>query len=312
MRRGAAVLSAGCALMLALAGCGSSDGSGGSVTGAVKAAGGPPAGGWPQPVNGQLTPAMCGLLTDADYAKYGHQRLPVVSQKRVPDQPNAVDCLYTTEDDLNLGLQPTAESARIAYAAGLADHKRRLSEDRRPTVLASNVVPGADESWFDYWTLGTADSKFKEYEIQVRRGSLLVGVTLSGLKGEHEQDPRTVLSGLAGLVLQRIPNVGRADTGRTTMAKFTVTGPGHAKQIAYNDPSTAKTITLKNVKLPWHVEKPLVTLGSPFVMLNLTAVSGRTMVAVGCEISVNGVTVVEQPPQITGFANCMKSYTPPK
>jgi len=313
MRRGAAVLSAGCALVLALAACGSSSGGdGGGVTGAVKAAGGPPAGGWPQPVNGQLTPKMCGLLTDADYAKYGHERLPVDSQKRVDNEPNAIDCLYMTEDDLNLGLQPTAESAKVAYAAGLADHKRRLSEDRRPTVLASNIVPGADESWFDYWTLGTADAKFKEYEIQVRRGSLLVGMILSGLKGKHEQDPRTVLSGLAGLVLQRIPNLGRADTGRTTMARFTVIGPGHAKQIVYNDPTTSKTITLKNVKLPWHVDKPLVTVGAPFVMLNLTALSGQTMVAIGCDISVNGETVVEEAPQVTGFATCMKSYTPPK
>ena len=135
MRRGAAALSAGCALVLTLTACGSSGGDGGGITGAVKAAGGPPAGGWPQPVNGQLTPAMCGLLTDADYAKYGHERLPVDSQKRVDGQPNAVDCLYTTEDDLNLSLQPTAQSAKVAYAAGLADHKKRLSEDRRPTVV---------------------------------------------------------------------------------------------------------------------------------------------------------------------------------
>jgi hypothetical protein len=305
------VLSAGCALVLVLAACGSSSGGGG-IKSAVKAAGGPPAGSWPQPVNGQLTPAMCGLLTDSDYAKYGHQRLPVDSQKRVDGQPNAVDCLYMTEDDLNLSLQPTAEAAKLAYSAGLSDHKKRLTEDRRPTVLASGVVPGADESWFDYWTLGTANSKFKEYEIQVRRGSLLVGIVLSGLKGKNEQDPRTVLSGLAGLVLQRIPDVGRADTGKTIKARFSVIGPGRAKQITYNDPTTSKTVTLKNVKLPWHVDKPLVALGSPFVLLNLSALSGQTMSAIGCTIAVDGQTVIEQAPQIGGFANCMKSYTPPK
>jgi len=308
MKRGATALSMGCALLLALAGCGTRAGGGG---GGAEAAG-PPAGGWPQPVNGRLTTKMCGLLTDADYAKYGHERLPVVSQKQVDDQPNAVDCLYTTQDDLNLSLQPTAEAARLAFADTLDDHKERLTEDHRQTVLANNVVPGADESWFDYWTLGTANSKFTEYEIRVRRGALLVGITLSGLKGEKEQDPRVLLSGLAGLVLQRIPSVGKTDTGRTHKAEFTVIGPGRAKQIVYSDPTSQKSVTLKNVKLPWHVEKPLVALGGPFVMLNLSAFSGRSMVSVGCNISVDGQTVVQQDPQITGLATCMKTFTPPK
>jgi hypothetical protein len=309
MGRGAAALSLGCALLLALAGCGTKTTGGG---GGGAAAAGPPAGGWPQPVNGRLTTKMCGLLTDADYAKYGHERLASVSQKKVDDLPNAIDCLYMTEDDLDLNLQPTAEAAKLSFAAALKAHKERLAEDQRSTVLAQNVVPGADESWFDYWTLGTADSKFTEYEIRVRRGSLLVGITLSGLKGKKEQDPRVLLSGLAGLVLQRIPAVGKTDTGRTHRAKFTVIGPGRAKQITYNDPTTQKGVTLKNVKLPWHVEKPLVATGSPFVMFNLSAFSTRSMVAIGCNISVDGETVVQQAPQITGFANCMKTYTPPK
>jgi hypothetical protein len=307
MRRGAA-LSLGCALLLAPAGCGTK--AGGSGAGDAQAAG-PPAGGWPQPENGRFTTKMCGLLTDADYAKYGHKRLPVVSEKKIEDQPNAIDCLYMTEDELNLNLQPTAEAAKLRFAATLEDHKRRLSEDRRATVLAQNVVPGAAESWFDYWTLGTAGSKFTEYEIQVRRGALIVGMTLSGLKGKNEQDPRVLLSGLAGLVLQRIPTVGKADTGRMQQARFTVVGPGRAKQIIYNDPTSDKTITLKNVKLPWHVEKPLLALNAPFVLLNLSAISGGPMAGVGCSISVDGETVIQQAPQI-GLATCMKNYTPPK
>jgi hypothetical protein len=306
MRRGVAVA---CALMLALAGCGTKLPGGHS---AAKPSGGPPPGGWPQPVNGQLTTQMCGLLTDADYAKYGHQRLPMVSEKRVDNEPNAVACLYTVEDELTLNLQPTAEAAKLTYDAELRDHKRRLVEDSRPTVLAENVVPGSDQSWFDYWTLGTANSKYTEYEISVRRGSLVVGMILSGLKGKKEQDPRVVLSGLAGLVLQRIPAVGRTDTGKTQKARFSVLGPGRAKQITYNDPTTSKTVTLKNVKLPWHVEKPLVTLGSPMVMFTLNAISSSPMAALGCGISVDGQTVVVQQPRIGGFASCLQSYTPPK
>jgi hypothetical protein len=306
MKRGAAVV---CALVLALAGCGTKLPGGHS---AAKASGGPPPGGWPQPVNGQLTTQMCGLLTDADYAKYGHERLPMVSEKRSDNEPNAVDCLHMTQDDLTLNLQPTAEAAKLTYDARLRDHKHRLVEDGRPTVLAENVVPGSDQSWFDYWTLGTANSKFTEYEIGVRRGSLIVSMILSGLKGKKEKDPRVVLSGLAGLVLQRIPSVGRTDTGKTQKARFSVTGPGRAKQIVYNDPATSKTVTLKNVKLPWHVEKPLVTLGSPMVMFTLNATSNSPMAALGCSISVDGQTVVVQQPGIGAFASCVDSYTPPK
>lgn len=310
MRRGAAALSLGCALLLALAGCGTKTNGGGGGDSAQAA--GPPAGGWPQPDNGRLTTKMCGLLTDADYAKYGHKRLPVVSEKKVDDLPNAINCLYMTEDELSLDLQPTAEAAKLSFGATLDDHKKRLAEDQRATVLAQNVVPGAAESWFDYWTLGTGDSKFTEYEIQVRRGALIVGIILSGLKGKKEQDPRVLLSGLAGLVLQRIPAVGKADTGRMQQAKFTVVGPGRAKEITYNDPTSQKSVTLKNVKLPWHAEKPLLALNAPFVMLNLSAVSSNAMVPIGCSISVDGETLVQQAPRITGFTNCMKTYTPPK
>ncbi|WP_285567118.1 hypothetical protein [Actinoallomurus iriomotensis] len=308
MKRGAMLVPL--VLTAVLTACGS--GSSGGAKSSENSGGGPPKGGWPQPVNGQLTPQMCGLLTDADYAKYGHTRLPVISQKRLDNAPNAIDCLYTTSDELDIGLQPTAEAAKTQYAAGLKDHKERLTEDSRPTVLATNVVQGADESWFDYWTLGTANSQFKEYEISVRRGSLVVGIVLSGLKGKNEKDPRTVLTGLAGLVLQRIPNVGRTDTGKTHKAEFAVAGAGRAKQIVFNDPTSGAVTTLKNVKLPWHVEKPLINYGQAQIMLNLTAVSGTPMAAIGCNISVDGKTVVQEDPKIGGFANCSQPFTPPK
>jgi hypothetical protein len=295
------------ALTAALAGCGT--GASGDDKGKKDA--GPPPGGWPQPVNGQLTTQMCGLLTNADYAKYGHERLPSVSQKRVDGAPNAIDCMYMTSDDLSLALQPTAEAARVQYSQGLKDHKNRMREDDRPSILATNVVSGADESWFDFWTLGTANSKFKEYEVDARRGSLLVTITLSGLKGKNEKDPRTLLSGLAGLVLQRIPNVGRTDTGTTQKARFTVVGSGRARQIVYNDPTTAKTITLKNVRLPWHVDRPVVNTGQGQIIFNLNAVAGSPMGLVGCQISVEDQSVVQEPPRM-GMTSCIETYTPTK
>jgi hypothetical protein len=309
MRRGILIA---CALMVALTGCGgtsakTSTGSGGSGGDAA----GPPPGGWPQPVNGQLTTQMCGLLTNADYKKYGHDRLPSVSQKKVENQPNAISCMYMTSDELLLDLQPNAESAKLKFAATLKDHKERLTEDQRQSILAQNVVPTAEESWFDYWTIGSEDSKFKEYEIDVRRGALLVTITLSGLHGKTEADPKTLLSGLAGLVLQRIPTVGKTDTGKTQKVRFVVTGSGKAKQINYNDPSTSRSVELKNVKLPWHVDKPLISLGQPSAILQVNAVSGNPMAPIACSVSVDGTTVVDQRPSF-GLATCMGNYNFPK
>jgi hypothetical protein len=96
------------------------------------------------------------------------------------------------------------------------------------------------------------------------------------------------------------------------MARFAVIGQGRARQIIYNDPATAKSITLKNVKLPWHADKPVIANGQPFVLLNLAAISSGPMKPIGCAISVDGSTVVQQAPQITGSAFCMKNYTPSK
>src|SRR4051794_20872583 len=73
MKRGAALrVAVTGVLMAALAAC--DPASAGHKNTGTGTSGGPPPGGWPQPVNGQLTTNMCGLLTNADYAKYGHER----------------------------------------------------------------------------------------------------------------------------------------------------------------------------------------------------------------------------------------------
>ena len=299
----------GSALVIALAGCGSngSGGSGGSGGGEA-AGGGPPPGGWPQPENGRLTEKMCGLLTDADYAKYGHHRLPSVSAKPA-EGGNGVECLYMTQDELSLNLQPTAQSAKLVYAGELKSHKDRLASDHRSTILATGVVPGADESWFDYWTLGTEGAQYKEHELQLRRGSLLVTLVLSGLRGKSEKDPREVLAGLAGLVLERIPEVGKTDTGVTHKVQYQVTGAGTAKLITYSDPGESKTLQRKNVRLPWHLELPIGSLGAQQVPLTLNATSSGTLTPIGCSISVDGKPIKVEPPRIGGLALCLGIYT---
>lgn len=316
--RGPGALSLGCALVIALVGCGSAGGDGwakakanggtaAAGSGAARESAGPPPGGWPQPEGGRLTEKMCGLLTAADYATFGHQRLPSVTEKRSDTGANRVDCLYMTDDELSLDLQPTAVSARLVFAAAYSDHKKRMAADGRQSILATSVVPGADASWYDYATLGSDSGPYKEHELQLRRGSLIVGITLSGIRGKSEPDPRTVLTGLAALVLRRIPNVGTSDTGRTHRVTYEVLGTGRAATLNYSDPTSGKSINRKNVPLPWRVVLPMGETGQPLTVLNLNAASTAPLASLGCRITVDGKILVAQPRR-GGLTFCMGNY----
>lgn len=302
------------ALTVVLSGCGLigiDHPIGGGPPGGAAKAGGPPPGGWPQPENGRFTKKMCGLLTEADYAKFGHQRLPADAEGRpVPGSANSVSCAWIAADQLVLNLQPTADAAKLIFAAGLRQHQRRMAQEGVRPVLATSVVPGADESWFDYWTYVSAGSKRPEHELQLRRGSLIVGLTLSGLRGKNEKEPREVLAGLAALVLQRIPEVGKKDTGVTHKLRFEVLGKGRAQSVSFYDPTRGQTIRRKNVRLPWHSTTPLVTT-QPQVLLNLTAVAPTPFARIGCRISVDGKQLEEQAPTVTGLTNCTATYSQP-
>jgi hypothetical protein len=309
-------LSLGFALVIGLTGCGNDGGGWPPAKGRASAdaaaparAATPPPGGWPQPEGGRLTEKMCGLLTEADYARFGHRRLPSVSEKLSEAGTNRVDCLYMTNDELWLDLQPTAESARLVLAADFRTHKRRMAQDERQSVLATSVVPGADASWYDYATLGSDSGPHQEHELRLRRGSLLVGITLSGIKGKSEQDPRTVLTGLAALVLQRIPDVGKTDTGRTHKVTYQVLGAGRATSITYSDPTAGKAVTRRNVRLPWRLVLPLGETGRPGTPLVLNAASTAPLASLGCRISVDGRTVAAEPRQ-GGLVFCQGDYAP--
>jgi hypothetical protein len=309
VRHGCAIrtIAAGGALALALSGCGGGDGDGtGRTPGPGKPPANPagataPAGGWPQPENGRLTAKMCGLLTDGDYAKYGHERMPQEDAGPAQDGSNAVNCMYMLGDQLTLSLQKSAQGAKIAFKQGLDDHKERLKG--KQSVLASNVVQGADESWFDYSTLGGSPS---EYEVEARRGGLIVGIVLSEVPQHPDKDPKGMLAGLAALVLQRIPDVGKSDTGIVHQVKYVVWGTGGpALQIVYNDPVNSKTVTLKHVKLPWRKEFPMPDTGTqPTAALSITGASAGSL---GCEVLVDGKSVQKQEPS-TGIASCDAMY----
>ncbi|HEY0540258.1 MAG TPA: hypothetical protein VGD53_17950 [Actinoallomurus sp.] len=250
MRRGGPI-ALGCALLLVLTGC--------RLTSGRHDQSGPPAGGWPQPAGTRVTSAMCGLLTDADYARLGHDRKPSTSGT-VRDQTNTVDCLYESVDEMTLSLEPTAAAAKYIFAADLRNHRKQLAEGSRRSDLAGGVVGPADESWFDNWSAGTSGSSPAAHEIRVRRGGLILGITLSGDRGKKERDPRTVLVDLADLVLRRLPHVGARDTGTTHRIEYELIGKGKATGVYWDDYTGIENSDVENLPLPWST---VVEMASP-------------------------------------------------
>ncbi|MFD0684354.1 hypothetical protein [Actinomadura fibrosa] len=300
--RGFGALAVAGFVALAVAGCGGDGGTGGGGdgggSGKTVAA---PAGGWPQPENGRLTEKMCGLLTEADYAEFGHNRMSASTLKRADDGSNAVSCLYTLGDELAMDLQTTAEAAKIAFERDAEDHKRRLASDEKRSVFTADVVQGADESWFDFSTIGSDES---EFELQARRGALTVKLVLN--RGEKDKDPRQMLPALAGRVFQRVGNLGKADTGITHRIRYELTGTGKA-QGSYIDPATVKAVQFKDAKLPWHKEFPVpAPTGNP-VPLTLNAYTKTFGAPLGCRILVDNKPVVEKNSTVSVF--CSATYS---
>jgi hypothetical protein len=301
MRRGTSscLIALGCALVVALTGC--------RLTGGVANAG-PPPGGWPQPAGSRVTKEMCGLLTKADYAQLGHDRQPNVTDA-VNDHENTVDCQYKSTDDMTLTLEPTADFAHYVFAAGLKDHKHQLTEGHRQPALASGVVGAADESWFDYWTLGTAEARPVAHELRLRRGGLILGITLSGVRGKKEKDPRSVLIALADLVLRRLPHVGAKDTGTAHKIQYGAIGPGKAKSIQWEDYTGIQGAgEVGNTRLPWLHTVPMasedgVQPSSPSLRVEASSPSAK----VGCVIVIDNVPVAAKKPT-KGFADCQGEF----
>lgn len=286
----ARLVAAGCALLVALTGC--------RLTAAADDDGGPPPGGWPQPAGGQITENMCGLLTDADYTRLGHVRRPKINSS-VKTRANSLYCQYEGTDEMTLSLQPSADFAKYVFAAELKYHKDQLTENHRGSALVDGVVGAADESWVDYWGPGTAEARPVAHEIRLRRGALILGITLSGARGKREKDPRSVLVGLAGLVLRRLPHVGAKDTGTQHKIEYEAIGTGTAKSIDWADYTGVQNAgALANVRLPWLHMVPLATASGvqpDKLVLRVEARSPRAKV--GCLIVLDGVPVAGERPR---------------
>lgn len=301
MRRGISwrLVALGCALMVVLSGCELMAGGDKEPS--------PPLGGWPQPAGERVTEKMCGLLTKADYSRVGHDG-KVKSSGTVNTTTNTVNCRYESADAMTLSLRPTAAFAKYVFAAGLADHKRQLTNRRQRSALVSDVVGAADESWFDNRTPATAGNGPVAHELRLRRGGLLLGITLSGTRGEKGKDPRSALVDLAGVVLRRLPHVGAKDTGTPHKIQYEVFGPygpGGAKLITWTDYTGVESSgQVTRVRLPWLHTVPMASFdgADPDIpMLHATAISPRAKI--GCLIVVDGEPVAGRKPR-AGYADC--------
>jgi len=280
----------------ALTGCMSSGGDTGD--GPAK----PPAGGWPQPEDGKLTAKMCGLLTAADFKPVGHNLIRALEAQPGKDSSNYVSCAGILGEWLTLDLQPTAESAKIRYDRSLDTRKDVVIVEKQQTVLAQDLLQGADQSWFDYGQ-APAGTKPGNYQLKFRRGALVASVEIDPVDENSVKDPKAALQRLAGLVLERIPEVGRTDTGTTPKVRFEVKGNGKVRSIGYIT-EDHRTQSLEDVQLPWSVELSMADHGDNPVYLKVDASSPATAnpLALSCSISVRG-KVVKQVQQV-GFAIC--------
>ncbi len=289
-------------VLLIAAGCSGDDGESGG--GGVEA----PAGGWPQPENGQLSDKMCGLITKADYAEFHHrQLLDLEPESGDKASSNGFSCGAPPADQLAMTLQPTAESAKVYYAGSLAGRKFQVTSDKRATMLAEGLVTGADESWLDYWVDSGPDDEYRDYELRFRRGSLVVSLVLSGVKDDEAQksDPQSTLLALADRVLQRVGDLGRTDAGVTPRLRLEVLGKGKADTVQYSAPDHGSK-TLKKVKLPWKLDLPLADHGDNMQQFSLSAntpVTSGIPPSIGCRIMVDDKIL--ETAQNFGFASCL-------
>ncbi len=299
LRRSALALVGLCCL-LAVAGCGlagKASGSGGS--GGDKVAK-PPAGGWPQAQNNTLGDDMCGLLTDADFATV--QLDAPLDGKGTSDAANSVFCEYMLGDAFDLYLQPTADAGKLLFDTLQADNTSRLKEDNRTAELATDVVPGVDQSYADLDPLGTEE--YPQYQVLARRGALLVRVSTQSGKNT---DPEKAVAALVKLVLDRVPDLGKEDNGSTHVVTYLVTGTGTA-DVSYADFASTSVKDMSAVKLPLKVEMPIALYSADeTINLSISATNKSFTEPIGCEVLVDGKSVKKSDPG-AGLAFCLTEY----
>ncbi|AGL15607.1 MmpS family transport accessory protein [Actinoplanes sp. N902-109] len=293
--RRAATAACGLALALALAGCGGGGGPhGGDPGGPV-----PTRADWPQPVDGQLTTEMCDLLGPDDYHAAGAVAAAFDERSVTPrSRPTMLSCHSAGENWLTLDLQPSAASGGIYYDWMRRDHAKRVGDSAE---LRENVVPGADESWYDAAAGG--------HQLVVRRGSLIVGIHFGFLNEDADQP--AAMTTLAGLVLQRTA-AGTTDTGKAHHATLTITGrparPGPV-DISYLDPNTTELVEVKGVTLPWTQELDFAWYGQTRAITVQASLQQPGLAKyLSCKVTIDGKAAGESMPQVS-FTTCRGEYS---
>jgi hypothetical protein len=264
-----------------------------------------PAGGWPQAADGVIDEKMCRILTSADFATFNRIATDKVETSKPYAGRNGITCNYALDDTLTLELDGNAAVAAQTYQVRLGDHRRRAG--RTGSTFTTALVTGADDSWFDEDPLSPS-GEHKDTVLVARRGALLLQIHLQGwFPGGQKSDPKATSAGLAGLVLQRAPQLGLSSgpapsgtaasapvEGHHVQLSVTGTGTGTAKIITYLDPVDGKTKQLNDVKLPWVIVLPLAgpAAGVP-VLLDLSAGAGNPSGYVGCTITIDGKQVAK-------------------
>lgn len=208
-----------------------------------------PSGGWPQPDHGRLTDKMCGLLSPGDAARVGQQYEPY----SVPLLDlNALYCVNLRGGQFSLVLQPNAESAKLLFAAWRRAGEQNRARNGVTAAIAEAVVPGTDESL--QVTTPAHDGRGGDQTVTARRGALVITVQLN----DPESGPAA--GRLAGIMLSRVPDLGRTDTGPTRTVTYALTGSGTVDHVEYRDPVTGAWVELAKVALPWSVTLPFLVV----------------------------------------------------
>jgi hypothetical protein len=233
-----------------------------------------PPGGWPRPVDGKLTEQLCGLLTSGDLVR---QRLP--AEVVAPRLDLSALICGNLSTQYWLILLPNAESAGILFTAQRAAEQKVPDGTGITRQSSTGVVPGAQDSVLVASDLGTGHGH--STVAVAKRGALVVIVRLTG------DDPgRPAVAGvLAALLLNRAPDLGRADTGPTLTVSYKVTGSGTAAQLDYRDPVAGTVVLRANVPLPWSLTLPYVRVTRENVPLfGVDAVPARDGQRLGCKL----------------------------
>jgi hypothetical protein len=290
------------AVLLVTAGCGGSAKGTAAATSSAKAPAAVPAGGWPQAKDGKIDEKMCGIVTAADFNSFGRIATDKVESGKLADASNGIQCNYALDDTVTLELQPTAALAGQVYKSVLTGHKDGFKSSKVTSKLAEGVVTGADESWYDVDPLSTGEGKLTDVDLWARRGALLVAIHLQGLMADKNgRDPKEAAVGLAGLVFQRAPDLGKTDTGAAHRVTMVVIGQGKAAVLTYFDPTTNKSAELRGVALPWAKEFDVAAPGSTPILLDLSVASTDPSATLTCQI------LIDARPVATGKAGAMTS-----